>query len=75
MKILAIEKELPGVKPAQFAQYLSAEADRLWELQQSGVVRELYLRQDRTESVFIVECASAEEANQALASLPLVKKA
>ena len=73
LKILAMEKELPGVMSDQFAGHLSDEAERVWELYQSGVIRELYFRQDRTEAVLVLECANTEEANQALSSLPLVK--
>jgi ribosomal protein S18 acetylase RimI-like enzyme/muconolactone delta-isomerase len=74
MKMIALEKEIPGVTPGQFSAYLKAEAARVWELYQSGVVRELYFRADRSEAVLVLECASMEEAHAALRSLPLVKK-
>ena len=49
MKILAMERELPGLQPDQFTPHLKSEAMRVWSLYQSGVVRELYFRQDRSE--------------------------
>jgi hypothetical protein len=73
MKILAMETEIDGVKPEQFTPHLKAEAARLWELYQNGIIRELYFRQDRTDAVLILECAGAEQAQQVLNDLPLVQ--
>jgi hypothetical protein len=47
MKILALEKEVPGVTDDQFSdELLKAEARKAWELYQSGVLRELYFTAD-----------------------------
>ena len=73
MKILAIEKETPGTTDRQFAPLLRQEAERGWDLYQSGVIRELYFRADREEAVLILECQDLEEASRVLESLPLVK--
>ena len=73
MKILALEVESGGVRPEQFALHLRAEARQVWELYQSGVIRELYFRADRSEAVLILECADVDEAQQTLESLPLVQ--
>ena len=73
MKILAMEIEVEGVNSEQFQPHLKAEAQRVWELYQSGTLRELYFRADRSEAVLILECADINEAQQVLASLPLVK--
>lgn len=73
MKILALEIETAGVKPEQFGPHLNAEARRVWELYQKGLIRELYFRADRSEAVLILECADLSEAQQMLASLPLVQ--
>lgn len=73
MKILAMEIETEGVKPEQYAPHLKAEARRVWELYQSGTIRELYFRADRSEAVLILECADGNEAQQTLESLPLVQ--
>jgi hypothetical protein len=74
MKILALEKEVPGVTADQFPPHLLAEARRVWELYKSGIVREMYFRQEKTEAVLILECASAAEAREALETLPLVQE-
>jgi len=73
MKILAMEVEVEGLNPEQFEPHLKAEARRAWELYQSGTIRELYFRADRSEAVLILECGSVSEAQQSLASLPLVR--
>jgi hypothetical protein len=73
MKILALEHELPGVTPDQFTPELKrAEAARVWELYQAGIIREVYFRADRSEAVLVLECATADEAGRVLETLPLV---
>ena len=73
MRIVALEKEKPGVAAGALQPHLRAEARRVWELQQQGVLREIYFRQDRPEVVLILECADAAEAKRTLATLPLVR--
>jgi muconolactone delta-isomerase len=73
MKMIAIEKELPGANKADFVPLLKREAARAWELYRAGIIRELYFRADRTEAVLVLECGTIDEANQALSSLPLVQ--
>jgi muconolactone delta-isomerase len=72
MKILALEKELPGATAEAFRPHLKAEAYRVWELQQSGALREIYFRADQHTAVLILECVDVEEARRTLSSLPLV---
>jgi muconolactone delta-isomerase len=73
MKILALEHELPGTTAEQFQQHANDEARKVWELYQSGVIRELYFRADKNEAVLVLECASVIEAQEILASLPFVQ--
>jgi muconolactone delta-isomerase len=74
MKLLALEKDVPGIADNAFTEeILQQEAARAWELQQSGVLRELYFRADREAAVLVLECASVEEARSVLSTLPLVK--
>ena len=74
MKILALERELPGVTDKEFKPHLKAEAARVWELHQAGVFRELYFRADRPSAVLVLECTDVEDANDVLNTLPLVKE-
>ena len=72
MKILALEKELPGGTAEAFQPLLKAEARQIWELQQSGKLREIYFHQTGHTAVLVLECKGVEEARQLLAGLPLV---
>lgn len=74
MKILAIEKDVPGVTLDKFKPHLKAEARKVWELSQSGVLREYYFRADQSNAVLMLECDSIEKAQSILDSLPLVKE-
>ena len=74
MKILAIEREVPGIEEGEFVPFLKQEAAMVWELYQAGVIRELYFRQDQTSAVLILECEDVKDANSALNSLPLVRE-
>jgi hypothetical protein len=72
MKILAIEKEIPGIKDEQYNPYLKEEALKAWELYQSEKIRELYFTAGGC-AVLILECKDEREASEVLGSLPLVK--
>jgi len=73
MKILALEYKIPGVAAERFKQHANAEALRIWELHQQGVIRELHFRADRNEVVLALECETVESARQALGTLPMGK--
>ncbi len=73
MKILAIEKEVTGIKDEQYIPHLKSEALKAWELYQSEKIRELYFTKDNF-AVLILECSDEEECKEILSSLPLVKK-
>jgi len=74
MKILAIEKEVIGVKEEDYKPHLKAEALKAWELYQQGIIRELYFTEKEHFAVLILECNDADEANKYLSFLPLVKE-
>lgn len=74
MKILAIEREILGFSNEDFRPHLKEEAVKVWELYQSGAIRELYFRQDQPSAVLVLECAYAEEARELLDTLPLVRE-
>jgi hypothetical protein len=74
MKILALEHDLPGAVHKSFERYGKDEARKVWDLHQSGVIRELYFRADRNEAVLVLECASALEAERTLGELPFVRQ-
>ena len=74
MKFLAIEQDVPGIQDARFSPFLRAEAERVWDLYQSGKLRELYFRGDKEAAVLVMECSDREEANGLLGTLPLVRE-
>lgn len=74
MKVLALEKDVPGVTEEAFKPYLAEEAARVWELYQAGVFRELYFRRDRPCAVLMLECEGVEEAKGFLDTLPLARE-
>jgi hypothetical protein len=72
MKILALEKELPGATAEACKPLLKDEARRIWELQQSGAIREIYFNSNQHTAVIVLECAHIAEAQGLLATFPLV---
>lgn len=74
MKILALERELPGAAEDRFRRLGREEARAVWDLQQAGVIREAYFRADRDEAVLVLECATTAEAQQVLGRLPYVRE-
>jgi hypothetical protein len=74
MKILAIEKELSGAATADFKKIGKEEAKVLWDLYQSGFVREFYFRSDKDAAVLILEAESIAAARKKLNRLPFVNK-
>lgn len=74
MKFLAIEKSLSGASAEASGPLLREEAARVWSLHREGVIRELYFRADRREAVLVLEARDGGEANEVLATLPLVRE-
>ena len=81
MRILALERESNATDEAyaphleaEAAPRLEAEARRVWELLQTGSLREISFRLDQPRAVLELECAGAEEAEELLATLPLVEQ-
>jgi hypothetical protein len=74
MKILAVEIENEGTTHELFQPYLKAEAQKAWELYQTGIIREIYFTKEDNCAVLILECNSKEEAVEYLSTLPLVKE-
>ena len=73
MKIIALEIENSTATAEEFKKYANAEAEKAWELQQSGFIREIYFRANENRAVLILEANSVEEARVQLQQLPLVK--
>lgn len=74
MRIIAIQKEVPGLSTRDFVPHLRDEALQGWRLYKEGIIREMYFRDDKPEAVLILECKDVDEAEEKLAMLPLVQK-
>ncbi len=73
MKILALDRPLPGATMEKYGPHLHNEVRRTWAAYKDGVVRDIYFRQDRPGVAIFLECATVSEAQNVLADLPLVK--
>ena len=73
MKLLCLDIPQPGASLEKYQPHLVAEARHTWQLYKSGILRDLYFRQDRPGVAFIAECDSVEAARQALREFPLAK--
>jgi hypothetical protein len=73
MKILALERELPDATAEAFQPLLKDEARGVWELQQSGALREIYFNAEQHTAVLVLECSDIGTARRMLATLHLVE--
>ena len=73
MKILAIEKEMQGLTSADYQLWLEPEARKAWELQQEGLIRELYFTDDHC-AVLVLEARDKAHAREIVNQLPLVQQ-
>lgn len=73
MKLLCLDVPQPGATMEQYAPYMEAEARQGWSLFKSGLVRDIYFRQDRPGVAIIAEADSIQAARAALDEFPLAK--
>ena len=74
MKILAIEKEVPGVDwSAVSKELLAQEALDVYRMYLAEQLREHYFNEAKS-AILVLECASKVQAQELLGKLPLVEK-
>lgn len=74
MKILAIEKDVPGVDWGTVSKELLAqEAHHVYSMYLTGQIREHYFNEEKC-AVLVLECEGKAEAQALLGKLPLVEK-
>ena len=73
MKFLCLDIPQPGATMEQYMPHMLDEARHGWQLYKSGVVRDIYFRQDRPGVAIIAEADSVEAAKKALNEFPLAK--
>ena len=74
MRILAIERDVPGVNPKRMLPHLRKEAAAVWALTKSDVLRGAWFTVADHRAVLMLECAGEAEGRQILDSLPLVQR-
>jgi hypothetical protein len=74
MKILAIDRFLPGTTMDKVRPHLKDEMKVAWDHYKQGKMREMYFRQNDPGVVLMLECDSLEEAQELIDELPLVKE-
>ncbi len=73
MKILCLDVPKPGATFEKYQPHLLDEVRHSWASYKSGLVREIYFRQDRPGVAIMMEAASVDEAKKACAEFPLAK--
>ena len=73
MRILCLDIPAAGASPEKYAPHLTAEALHAWGLYKSGLIRDIYFRQDRPGVAIFLECDAVEEAMNVMAEFPLAK--
>jgi hypothetical protein len=69
MKVLAISSNTGDP-----TSHIPDEMRRVAELQEGGVIEQVYLKADRSGAVMMLETESTDEAERQLATLPLVQR-
>ncbi len=74
MKVLVLPKPMEGIPREQLLQRAGEEIRAVWDLYEQGIVREFYTRVNEPgRVVLILESASVEAAQEALATLPFAQ--
>jgi hypothetical protein len=74
MKFLAMEIENHPINWAEVSSVLlKTEAQRVYDLQQDGFIRQIHFRADTKSAVIEWECESLEQVRELTAHLPLVE--
>src|SRR5215213_8391920 len=73
MKMLCLDRPLPGSTLEKYQPHLLDEARHAWEAYKNGIIRDIYFRHDRPGVASFLECESVDEARKILADFPLVK--
>jgi len=74
MRILAIERDMPGVNPKRMLPHLRSEAAAVWALTKGDVLRGAWFTAADHRAVLLLECAGEAQARRILGALPLVKR-
>jgi hypothetical protein len=72
MKFLVMPRRREGVPVEKLLPHATTEIQAVWNLYAQGICREFYARADQPgAAVLLLECATMETAEEAIATLPL----
>jgi hypothetical protein len=71
MRLLCLDVPQAHATPEQYAPLMDAEVRHGWALLKSGLIRDIYFRQDRPGVAILAEADSVEDARAQLATFPL----
>jgi muconolactone delta-isomerase len=74
MKFIAVEFDIPDITEEQIKPLLKKESQRVLELYEEGIIREIYFKKEKNNAVLILECNDQDQAELILQTLPLVKE-
>lgn len=73
MKLLCLDIPRPGATLEQYQPHLLDEIRHTWAAYKSGLIRDIYFRQDRPGVAIMLEADSVEAGKVALSQVPLAK--
>lgn len=73
MKILALDKVLPGATPDKVKENFMKDVNHTIKMYLADVVRDMYFRQDRSGTVLMLEAPSVEDARTLIDRMPMVQ--
>jgi hypothetical protein len=73
MKLLCLDMPQSGASMEKYQPHLLDEVRHAWQLYKSGIVRDIYFRQDRPGVAIMLESESVEAARNILGEFPLAK--
>lgn len=73
MKLLCLDRPLPGASLEALQPHLLDEIRFAWAQYKNDFIREINFRRDRPGVAIIAECASVDQAKEILDEIPLAK--
>lgn len=73
MQFLVIARAVEGTPMEKVLPYVKPEAEKVWEYYAADVVRSIYYIADMSGAVLMLEAASIDAAQEAVAKLPMAQ--
>jgi hypothetical protein len=73
MRILAVSHDAPDADWNGRDELLREEAQKVWDLHKSGMLREIWFTVPERNAVLMLECGTVADASRIVSDLPLVR--